>query len=1148
MDFRILGPLEVSDDGRLLDLGGAKHRTLLAVLLLHANEVVSADRLIDALWEDEPPDTAAKALQVYVSKLRKALGKERVQTQAPGYRVNVEDGELDLQRVRALIAAGELPEAISLWRGPALSDFTYQRFAQAEIARLEELRLTCIEERLQADLARGRHADLAGELEALVREHPLRERLRGQLMVALYRSGRQAEALEAYQDARNALTEELGIEPGRDLRRLEQEILRQDSVLDLHAVTPEPASEPSRGVFVGRERELAELLVALEDALAGRARLVLVSGEPGIGKSRLADELIGHARARGAHVLVGRCWEAGGAPAYWPWVQPLRTYVRETAPEAVRAQLGAGSAELAQLLPELREIFPDLPEPVAPESEGARFRLFEAAAAFLQRAAKARPVVLVLDDLHAADAPSLLLLQFVAREIRDGRLLIVGAFRDIDPTMRDPLVSALAQLVREPQTRQIALSGLSEPEVSTYIECSAGTVPEPRLLGAIHGTTEGNPLFVAEVVRLLAGEDRLAEQDWLQRVPAGVRAVIGQRMVRLSARCRDQLVAASVLGREFGLEALAQLGDVPLAELLEVLDEAMAERVVGEVPGSPGRMRFGHALIRDTLYDELTPARRLELHRRAGEALEAVYAADLEPHLAELAHHFCAAAPAKGAAKAIDYARRAGQRAASQLAYEEAVRLYELALTLVQDPVTRCDLLLTVGDAQARAGDTPTAKQTFREAAKLAETRGSPDQLARAALGYGGRFLWLVSRDDTYLAPLLERALNALGDADSLLRVRLLSRIASGPLRATGLATQRRLDLSDESLAMARRLGDPATLAYALTSYTTAQFTPKHSQAHLDACAECIAVATAVGDLELTFEGHEARCWSVLGRGEIQAARSDLEAMAELAGELRQPTQDWMVTGSRAHFALLEGRFEDADRLLHQAFELGSRALPWSARVMYRSQLYLLKRAQGRLVAVADLFEVEPEGPQHSTYPVLTCVRARFLDEVGQTSKSRAAFDALADDDFRRLPFDDEWLLSLGFLSELAHSLGDASRAGVIYEMLSPYAHRVAVGWPEISIGSVSRYLGLLASTLARWDDAERHFRDAIAMNERIGARPWLAHTQDDSARMLLACGRPGDTEAARGLLDQALATYRDLGMEGYAASAAMLAAGTPRT
>src|SRR5438034_907611 len=295
MEFRILGPLEVLADGRAVELGGQKQRGLLAILLLEGKRVVATDRLIDALWEEEPPETALKALQVYVSQLRKVLGKERLQTKAPGYLLRVEEGELDLERFRQLHEERRHAEALSLWRGGSLADFGSQRFARSEIARLDELRLTCLEDRLDDDLAAGRHSELVGELNALVGAHPLRQRVRAQLMLALYRSGRDAEALAVYQDVRRELIEELGIEPGRELRDLHRAILKQDPALDLVAEYTSVV-EAGRAVFVGRERELAELLGGLDDAFSGHGGLFLLVGEPGIGKSRLADELIARAK------------------------------------------------------------------------------------------------------------------------------------------------------------------------------------------------------------------------------------------------------------------------------------------------------------------------------------------------------------------------------------------------------------------------------------------------------------------------------------------------------------------------------------------------------------------------------------------------------------------------------------------------------------------------------------------------------------------------------------------------------------------------------------------------------------------------------------------------------------------------------------
>jgi DNA-binding SARP family transcriptional activator len=1133
MDFRILGPVEVHDGDGPLATGGAKPRALLAILLLHANEVVSNDRLIDALWGERPPETAAKALQVHVSQLRKAIGASAIRTRPPGYVLEVGGGDLDLDRfeqmheaARGLLATDPaearrlLRDALELWRGPPLADLAYEPFAQAEIARLEEMRVAAVEDRIEADLALGRHAEVVGELERLIAEHPHRERLRGQLMLALYRSGRQAEALDAYQAARAALTDELGIEPGHELRDIQQAILGQHPDLDLRPVPQATSDGGSRGVFVGRERELAELVSALESALAGRGQLVLLAGEPGIGKSRLADELMGQARARGAQVLVGRCWEAGGAPAYWPWVQALRVQLRESEPDALRAELGLGAADLAHLLPELRPSFPDASDSPSSDSEGARFRLFDAVSSFLRNAARVRPLVLVLDDLHAADEPSLLLLQFLTREIADCPLLIVCAFRDVDPTLQAPLVSTLAEVVREAQTRQVVLAGLDEAAVANYVELSTGIEAPPALIRAIHAETEGNPLFVAEVVRLLATDGHLTAADSDVRIPAGVRAVIGQRVARLPKQCRDLLVRAAVLGREFGLDALARLGGLSHEELLDVLDEAMAERVLADVPGAPTRLRFGHALIRDTLYDELTSARRMRLHQDAAAALEAVYSDDLEPHLTELAHHFFVAAPAGMADRAIDYARRAGDRAVSQFAYEEGVRLYEMALTLADDDVTRCELLLGSGEAQARAGDTPASKLTHRAAAELARKMGLPDQLARAALGYGGRMIWEVSRDDEYLAPLLEGAIAALGDADSSLRARLMTRLAAGPLRDLRFPPERQRSLGEEALEMARRIGDPATLVYAIDGYIPAVESPANTREMLELSTELLGLATTLGDRERMIEALEHRIGRLIELGRMPEARADVESLARFAGELRQPAQQWLAGVCAARLDLLDGRLARAERLIEESLRLGERAQSWNAAVAYRLQLYLLRREQGRIAEVSEL--VRHSAEEYATYSVWRCVSAQVSAALGLTAEARDAVEALAEDDFAGVRFGEMWLVSLGCLAEATSSIDDARRAATLYELLLPYADRVAVTYPEISTGSVARYLGLLAATREHWSDAERHFKSALAVHEQMGALPWLALTQRDYARMLVSRNVPGDRKKAESLAARA--------------------------
>ena len=412
MDYRILGPLEALDGERQLPLGGAKQRAVLAVLLLHANETLTRDVIVDELWGEDAPPTAAKVLQNCVSALRKELPPDTIRTVAGAYSITLEPGELDRDRFERLLAEGraaleagdhadaaeQFRRALALWRGAPLSDFSYEGFAQNEIKRLEELHVAALEDRIEAELALGHHDELVPELEALVTRHPLRERLRGQLMLALYRAGRQAEALESYRAARRTLLAELGIEPGRALRELEQAILAQVPALDAAKRQQQPVLRPGRAAaspLEGRAEELELLEAGLDDALAGRGRLFVVVGGAATGKTRLADELASSAKQRGTRILWGRGWAGGGAPAYWPWTQALRD--------------------------SLPDVSSDEPE--------AQFRFFEAVTERLRALAAEQPLLLVLDDLHAADEGSILLLEFVATALPEMAALVVALGR-----------------------------------------------------------------------------------------------------------------------------------------------------------------------------------------------------------------------------------------------------------------------------------------------------------------------------------------------------------------------------------------------------------------------------------------------------------------------------------------------------------------------------------------------------------------------------------------------------------------------------------------------------------------------------------------------------------------------------------------------
>jgi eukaryotic-like serine/threonine-protein kinase len=1152
MRFGLLGLLDVADDGAAVPIGAGKESALLAILLLHANEPVSTDRLADGLWNEHQPANANKTIQVYVSRLRKRLGPERLITTAGGYVLRTRPDELDIERFEQLTRKGRqalddglpeqanrlLAEALDLWRGPPLADFRLDPFAQIPIRRLEELREAAAADRVDARLAIGETEELLPELEALVRESPLRERPRAQLMLCLYRCRRQAEALDLYQATRAALVEELGIEPSQELRDLHLAILRQDAVLDA-AARRQTLRATRRGAFVGREAELTELDRGLDDAFAGRGRLFVLVGEPGIGKTRLAEEVVAAARARDAHILVGRCWEAGGAPAYWPWVQSLRSYVRQIDSIVLEAQLGAGACEIAQILPELREVLPDLPEPSSPDPEAARFRLFDAVAEFLRNASQARPLLLFLDDLHAADAPSLLLVQFLARELASMRVLVLGACRDVAPTPGHALSVMLTEVAREPLSSRIVLSGLDERDVAQYLELTAAKIASTELAAALHLQTQGNPLFVTETVRLVALEGLPPESAAAPlAVPQSVRDVIARRLGHLSPECNRVLELASILGREFDLNCLGQLSDLSQSDLLDLLDEAIAARVVSDRIGTRGRLRFAHVLIRDTLYDTLARSQRIRLHGEALHAMEALYGESLGPYLAELAHHSIAG---ETRAKAVEYSRRAGDRALTLLAYEEAARQYETALEMLDTSTasaqkTRCDLLLSLGEAEARAGNRQAAKTAFLSAADSARTLGLRHELARAAAGYGGRTVWARAGGDQRLVPLLNEALAVLEDDDVVLRVRLLARL-SGALRDEH-SRERRAEVSGEALELARRTGNDVALAYALEGRGGAIAGP-------DTLAECIAVgrelaevAARTGDSERIAHGHLDSMFTLV-LNDLHSTEAALEPLTRIAEELRQPVQLWQAFAFRAMLALAQGRLAEGNELVEQAFAFGERAQPEMAIAVHNLHRYALCDFRG------CLHEVEPQirnlVATHPTRPVFRCVLAHVLARLGETAAGGHALDEFASTSFSSLPFDMEWLYGMSLLAETAVLLDENDASARLYELLLPWEELSAVDFPEGHRGSIARYLGMLAAMRTGWDDAEGHFRRALTVNEAMNARPWTALTQQDYARMLLDRGRPGDGEHARHLLTAALTTYRELGMNGYTASAEAL-------
>jgi DNA-binding CsgD family transcriptional regulator len=896
--------------------------------------------------------------------------------------------------------------------------------------------------------------------------------------------------------------------------------------------------------FVGREAELAALTADLDAAAGGRGGVVLVAGEPGIGKTRLVEELAAQATVCGALVLWGRCWEGEGAPAFWPWIQVVRAYLQTVDPTALRSEMGAGAADIAQLVPSIRDRLPDLPTSPPVEPEAARFQLFDSLAGFLRAAAARRPLLLVFDDLHWADAPSLALLRFVGRELEGAGLLVVGLYRHTEVDPGHPLLVTLADLTRGQHHRRLLLAGLDQGEVANFVALVAGVEPSSALAAAVHQRTDGNPFFVTEVVRLLAGEGRLdaAGTSLLMlatSLPEGVKAVIAERLGRLSDDCRRVLEVAAVVGRDFELRVLQSASGLDGDRLLELVEEAEAARVVAAVPGGLGRWRFAHALVREVLYEGLPAARRIRLHGRVGEALEAVYVADAGPHLAELAHHFVAAAPGSQAivGRAVRVAAAAGRRALEVLAWEEAAELFERALAALElaeqpDPQQRCQLLLALGEARMAASDVAAARAAYQQAGELARRIGFPEALARAGLGLGLEFTSGIV--DPAEVELLEEALEVLGEADSRLRARVLARLARALIFTP--QTQRRLALSQEAVELSRRLGDPATLAAVLFDRHMAIWGPDRAEMadeRLAMATEVVGLAERLGDRAMALRGRGLRRTDLLELGDVAGFDADLAAAERAAQALRQLHYHWQLPMARACRALLTGRFGEAEMLAAQGLAIGRRAGDQAVEIYSTGVVGILRFMQGRFGETVEVYQ--DLAARFPAMPVFRACLAAALAEAARPEEAQAEIERVAADELAVLPQDLVWSLSLSMLAFACHQLGNATRAADVRERLESYADRnIVIGRVgALCLGPAAYFLGLLDLTLGQPDLAVRRFQHAATLAARIQARPIIAMSREGQARALLVRNRPGDHQQAQALLAEVVATAEALGIHG---------------
>ena len=768
MQFKVLGPVEVvGADGQSIDIGGSQPRSLLAMLLVVGDRVVPVDTIIDRLWPQSQPASAASTLQSYVSRLRRALEPHRpagIETkllawESAGYRLRVEDDDVDFLRFeraadhgRALLAAGRaaearetLADALSMWRGAALGELADQPWARGVATRLDERRLAAIEDRIRADLLLGRHDVVVAELSDLVAEHPLREGLWEQYAVALYRSGRQAEALRALEELRRQLLDGLGIDPSRRIRELEAQILDHDPALAAprveHVVSAAMPVEPvpgdlarggrhHRGLsldeIVGRDAERATVERALERATRS-TQWLLIEGEPGIGKTRLLEHLADEADRRGFDVMWARSHESGAAPAFWPWLP------------AIRPLLEAGH----QLPVDVRQLIVNLLDPSdgatsALSMNGGRFPLFAAIALLLEGAAHTRPVMIALDDMQWADPASLELIEFMTGHVVAAPIMFAATVRELEIGRNDALVQTLAHISRRPRTDRIHLEGLQPSESDRLVRRAIGGDAPAGVVDAIFRRSDGNPFFMTELARLLAGDSGLSEAELLRRVgvPAGVRDVVHRRLARVPPPTMELIQTAAALGRHMHVGLLSRAANVTIDECLDQLEPAIVDRLVVDVPDSPGVVQFSHALVREVVLDDMSVLRRARLHLRAADAIEAL--APAADDTAEIvADHLWKAATLGIGRRAAVALERAATVAMRRYAFETADDLLDRALQLRKAfPPGEVDLgaelesiNLLAGVRRARFGYKQASLQTPLERAKDLARRTAQDSV-----------------------------------------------------------------------------------------------------------------------------------------------------------------------------------------------------------------------------------------------------------------------------------------------------------------------------------------------------------------------------------------------------------------------------------
>ena len=755
------------------------------------------------------------------------------------------------------------------------------------------------------------------------------------------------------------------------------------------------------------------------------------------------------------------------------------------------------------------------------------------------------PLLVVLEDVHWADAPTLQLLRHLVRSGAAARMLLVATFRDADADVPEALAETLVDVYRTEGVVRIRLGGLSDDEIAEFVRLAAAVEPAPELRSALGGLTGGNAFLVTELWRELLDSGaieigpasaRLARPAAELGAPTTVREVVSQRLVRLSGEANEVLALAAVAGADFELDTVRRTQVVPEPILLDAVDEAVGNGLLVEEPGGRLAYRFAHELVRRAVTDRLSASRKAEIHLLVAEALEAGRPqGDSRAVLAALAHHYAAAAPVGGVERAVGYNLLAADSAVRALAFGEAEDRFRVALELgVPDPGERADIMLRLGDACHRAGHADAALDAFSRAAELARSLGDPEALARAAIGFE-QAAWRPAMHDAESIDRLGEAAAALEQDDSELRARVLSGLARA-LELRGESSRAAL-ARDESIAMSRRRGDLRTLGATLATAYWARGSSTNEDVNR-MLLEAREIGRELDDLEIESEALSWLAPSYVVLCDHDAAREAIAQLHSIAKRLSQPFHHHVAEHYAAAIALCDGDLPGAEVAATRSQEWGRLLTGRDASGTFAIQMFGLRREQGRLAELAPVVRLLDADTRESAWgPGLVAL----LAELGMEDDARRELDRILDTGLGALR-PSLWLASLVYLADACAVLGDADAAAVLYPELAAYSgSNVMIGHLVACYGAMDRYLGMTAAVLGDWERAEEHFRAALALNTRLGARTWLAHTAYAYARMLLARNAGDDRSHARGQLGLALGLAKTIGLPGLARRAAEL-------